>query len=145
MSFSTGIRIACLLALAVGVSVVRAEEPESKEAQRFVPSEVMAKGDRLAEKRVTVEGVLVNEGTNYFTDRRLVLKDTSDTTDGGLPVKPWVQMEATRGQEGQQMPGPVLSDYLGKKVVLQGVLKEVSLKGLGKTKILEVESAKILD
>ena len=40
---------------------------------------------------------------------------------------------------------PVLSDYLGRKVILRGTIKDDELRGFGKIKYLDVESASIVD
>jgi|SRR5262245_32779761 len=127
------------------VSSLAALHQEAKAAEVLRPSQIIANLDDFMQKRVTVRGMLVNEGTNYFTDRRLVLKDASGAVGNGLAVMAWVPAETAPGQNTQSGSASVLSDYLDKTVVMEGVIGEITQKGIGKTKGLRVESVKIAD
>jgi hypothetical protein len=114
-------------------------------AEILMPSQVVANFDGFMRKRVTVRGVLINEGTNYFTDRRLVLRDAHGTVGSALAVAAGVLTESAPGQATPRGSAPDLSDYLGQVVVMEGVIDEITRKGSSKTKGLRVISVKIAD
>lgn len=85
-----------------------------------------------------VAGTLANLGTNYFTDQRIVLRDADGRT---IPVRPWLPMEMPKGPPGAPKRGEVLSDYLGKSVVLEATLVRGDMPRLGVVDYLKVERA----
>ncbi|MDA9414094.1 hypothetical protein XH81_04355 [Bradyrhizobium sp. CCBAU 25360] len=84
---------------------------------------------------LVVEGVLENEGTNYFTNSRLVIEQPG--SDKSVVVRLRTPLEIQRPPSGQQSIPPTQADYLGKKVKIQGVLKEQFVRGLGRAVVLE--------
>jgi M6 family metalloprotease-like protein len=77
-----------------------------------------------AGKTVKVDGTLENAGKNYFTDRRLVLRQPEGT--GSVPVQwPGMAMDVARPPGAKSRPS-MLSDYLGKKVEVVGVLERLA-------------------
>jgi len=111
---------------------------------KVTPSELLAKKDELTNKPVLVQGTLSNSGTNYFTDLRVVLKDNTEASAGVL-VQPWLPIEAPLHQTDGKPPIAKLSDFLGKKVEIKGVLTDSVVKHVGPAKVLHVESARIID
>jgi hypothetical protein len=108
------------------------------------PSELLANKDQLTNQPVTVEGTLSNSGTNYFTDLRVILKDHKDSSEGVL-VQPWLPVEVPPNAKSGDTAAPTLSDYIGKKVVIKGVLTDGVVRKVGPTKVLRVDSARIVD
>ena len=77
-----------------------------------------------AGKTLKVDGTLENAGKNFFTDRRLVLRQLEGTDS--VPVQwPGMAMDVARPPGSKSRP-PMLSDYLGKKVAVVGVLEQVA-------------------
>jgi hypothetical protein len=113
-------------------------------SEKVTPSELLAKKDELTNKQVTVEGTLTNSGTNYFTDLRVLLKDNKDSQSGVL-VQPWLPVETPPRQTSRSSSTPTLSDFLGKKVEIRGVLTDSVVKHVGSSKVLRVESARTID
>ncbi len=100
---------------------------------------LLAEGDQVLGKPIRIEGVLENAGSNYFTDRQIVLR----AKDGArVPVQPWLPLTAAPG--GGSGGQPVLTNYLGKSVRLEAVLEEAPMKGLGVVRRLRVISAEAL-
>jgi hypothetical protein len=114
-------------------------------AEILTPSQVLANLDGFMRKRVTVRGVLVNEGTNYFTDRRLVLRDAHGSVGSTLAVTAGVQTESAPGKTTPRGSAADLSDYLDQVVVMEGVIDEITRKGGRKAKGLRVISVKVAD
>ena len=125
--------------------VANAQSANSDSSEKFRPSQVATNKGVLTGKEIRVEGVLLNEGTNYFTDRRLTVKDSAAAPEPGLPVKLQLPTEVPPGPSGEQTSPPVLSQYLGKKVVLDGILKEDFIRGFGRTTVLEVQRLRPVD
>lgn len=74
------------------------------------------------DRTVTVTGVLNNAGSNYFTDLRVVL---TDSTGAALAVRPWLPASVPPPRPGGPRPQPaVLSNYLGRTVRLTGCLRK---------------------
>ena len=96
---------------------------------------------KFAGKTVVVEGTLVNEGKNYFTDLRVVVQDDSGEK---IYVSPWVPTELPPGPPGQEATRPTLSQFLGKRVELTGTLEKRTLRSVGETHQLVVKEARIL-
>jgi hypothetical protein len=97
--------------------------------------------DKFAGKTVVVEGTLVNEGKNYFTDLRVAVQDDSGEK---IYVSPWLPTEVPPGPPGRESTRPTLSQFLGKRVELTGTLEKRTLRGVGETQQLVVKQARIL-
>jgi hypothetical protein len=105
---------------------------------------VKAIADRPADfagKLVLLEGTLVNEGKNYFTDLRVVLKDKEGNR---IHVRPWLPMEMPPGPPGMKGTRPTLSQYLNKQVELTGTVEKGALRALGEVHQVVVKQARIL-
>jgi hypothetical protein len=113
-------------------------------ADKVTPTELLAKQDQFTNKPVVVQGTLSNSGTNYFTDLRVILKDNTDAA-AGVIVQPWLPIETRQQQTDGTPPTAKLSDFLGKKVEIHGMLTDSVVKHVGPAKILRVESVRILD
>ena len=129
-----------VVALSVCLAAAANAQPAT---QKVTPTELLSKKTELANKPVTVEGFLTNAGTNFFTDRRVVLKDDKNARDGVL-VQPWLPAATPPPPPGAQSSTATLSDYLGRKVAITGVLKDGVVKNVGPTKVLHVQSVTIL-
>jgi hypothetical protein len=108
-----------------------------------VSVEALASGaGKYLGKTVTVSGSIENEGRNYFTDLRVVLKDEKGYK---IYVRPWLPVSLPPGPPGvkEKRPG-VLSDFLGKKVELSGVVRRGELGKAGEVTHLEVTRAAIV-
>jgi len=83
-----------------------------------------------AGKRVIVVGTLENVGTNFFTDRRIVLKDSSGVfVDAAMPAP----ISVAPGPIGSPPPSfPALSDFLGERIEFTGEVIEMDIRGVGK-------------
>jgi M6 family metalloprotease-like protein len=78
-----------------------------------------------AGKLLKVDGTLDNAGKNYFTDRRLVLRQAEG--GGSVPVQwPGLPLEVPRPPGASTSRPATLSDYLGQKVEVVGVLERVT-------------------
>ena len=122
----------------------RDRQQRQSTADKVTPTELLAKQDQLTNKPVVVQGILSNSGTNYFTDLRVILKDNTDAA-AGVIVQPWLPIETRQHQTDGSPPTAKLSDFLGKKVEIHGVLTDSVVKHVGPAKILRVESVRILD
>jgi hypothetical protein len=111
---------------------------------KVTPTELLEKKDELTNKPVTVEGTLSNSGKNFFTDLRVVLKDNKDAAAGVL-VQPWLPLEVPPGPAGAGPSTQTLADYLGKKVVINGALTDGVVKNVGATKVLRVDTVRVVD
>jgi hypothetical protein len=136
---------AMLLALLPGETATAQPANVSGPAGKITPSELLAKENQLTNQPVTVEGVLVNQGTNYFTDLKVVLKDGKDRSETGVRVQPWLPTELPPLPSGNRSSRPTLSDYLGKRIVVEGVLTDSAAENGGTAKILRVDKARIVE
>jgi hypothetical protein len=76
------------------------------------------------DRAMTLTGRLDNAGTNYFTDRRIVLFDANGVN--GLPVRGAAGVtEAMSAPREGAAPAAALSDYLGQQVEVTGRLQRV--------------------
>lgn len=129
-SFAVIILIFATSTLALGQTSGLAGSPRV-----LTPSQVIQDKDKLLNNNLVVEGVLENEGTNYFTNSRLVIKQPG--SDKSLVVRLRTPLETQRPPNDQQSAPPTQADYLGKKVKIQGVLKEQFVRGVGRAVVLE--------
>jgi hypothetical protein len=93
------------------------------------------------DKEAALTGTLENQGANYFTDLRVVLRDDEGNA---VAVKPWLPVSVPPGPKTGPRP-KTLSSYLGKKVDLQCTVRRGELRGAGTTYYLEVKQARTLD
>ena len=129
----------CALFCAALLLMGAAAPSSAAELPRLTPSQVLANPDAFAGKRIVVEGLLDNAGTNFFTDLRLVLKDVEGS--GALFVQPWLPLEAPPGPGAGPEP-ETLAAYLDKRVILQGIYQQDNIPRVGRTRVLVVESAR---
>jgi hypothetical protein len=134
--------IACAVLSLIG-SVAFAQNAGTPTPPSLTPSDVVQNQTKLLNKQLVVEGTLQNAGTNYFTNSRLVLKQ-SDSTDV-LVVKLRVPLEIPRPANDTQNSPATASDYLGKKVRIKGVLKEENVRGLGRVIVLESTAPTVIE
>ena len=98
--------------------------------------------DRYIKRTVRVVGRLQNEGKNYFTDLRIVLKDEQGNS---VYVRPWLPAEVPPSPPGIAGPRPqLLSQFLGKEVELTAVVEWGILKNRGLVHLLNVKSARVI-
>ena len=88
-------------------------------------------------------GRLVNAGTNYFTDRRIVLVDVN--SDTSIAVRAWLPLESYPAQDPNVPQPPTMAQFLDKNVELIVTPTMTPVKGLGIVPVLEVHAARILD
>jgi hypothetical protein len=115
--------------------LVSAQTAAEQTLPKLSPTEVLQNKDKLLNNPIVVEGVLENKGTNFFTNSQLVIKQTG--ADDFLIVRMRVPLETIRPPNDIQAVPTTKSDVLGKKVKLQGVLREETVKGVGRTLVLE--------
>jgi len=129
--------------LAAGIVLCQSDEPVEEPPPAVALEELAAHPQDYAKKPIRVEGLLENEGKNYFTDLRLVLKDEEDHF---VYVRPWLPAELPAMPPGATRERPeTLSRYLGKKVELTAVLDRGTLRGVGDVFCLVVRSAKVVE
>lgn len=87
----------------------------------------------------SVTGTLQNEGTNYFTDLRVVLKDAEGHA---IAVKPWLPAALPPGPKAGAPRPPTLAQFLGKTVTLRATVRRGEIKGAAKPFYLEVKEAR---
>ena len=108
------------------------------------PSEA-ASGSVVRGEEVVVEGVLTNEGTNYFTDRKLVVKGEGEA-GGAIAVTAPVPLETAGAAATTAAAAPQdLSDILGKKVLVRGRVHKEMQKGTGLTDVLVIEEFEVVE
>jgi hypothetical protein len=110
------------------------------------PAELTRKSKAgLPEGEVQVRGILVNKGSNYFTDQQFVLRDPD--TGAEIYVQPWLPLQVLRvpGRDYSGSGSPaVQSDFLNKEVILKGHFSKAQLRNLGTVTALSVEEARIV-
>jgi len=133
------------LTAAILASVCAAAPTEQdRQAEPVVSVEALATSpDQYLGKTVRVKGILENEGTNYFTDMRLVLKDQEGNF---VHVRPWLPLETPPAPPNAPEPKPeTLSRFLGETVDLVATLDRDTVRRVGEVYLLVVKSAKIVD
>jgi M6 family metalloprotease-like protein len=132
-------------AITLDVFTSRTTCPERIAQAAVSPAEV-AKRATIAGQEVVVEGILTNEGTNFFTDRRLVVTGEG-STGGKIMVTAPAPLEIRRPPVGSRSAHEpqTLPDILGKKVIVRGRMQRELLKGEGLTDVLVIEELKIAE
>jgi M6 family metalloprotease-like protein len=127
-------------AVTLDIFVSRTTCPGSLEPVAVSPAEVAA-ADIAVGKEIVVEGILSNKGTNYFTDRQLVI---SGEGGGELAVSAPAPLSTAQSGTGTGTPEN-LSDLLDKKVLLRGRLERELRKGEGLTEVFVVEEYQVAE
>ena len=105
-------------------------------------STVASNPERFVGRSLTLRGTLSNNGKNYFTDLIVVLTDDKD--ESFVYIQPWLPTSVPPSLPGTA-PRDTLSNYLDKKVELEGTLRFGEVKKVGDAHYLEVTSARILE
>src|SRR5262245_34575674 len=97
-------------------------------------------------KTLRVTGTLENQGSNYFTDLRVALRDA---LGNAIRVRPWLPTSLPPGPSrpggGTKAP-PTLSQFLGKKVELTSEVNQGQLPPRDeKVYFLQVKSARVVE
>ena len=118
-------------------------QPPTAEAQPKAVSlaDVAAKPELYVEQTILLRGKLMNAGTNYFKDRRIVLTDEKGHT---IEVRPWLPI-ARPAPSSQTRTGATLAEFLDRQVELVGSLTPRTEPTRQNEFIFSVKSAKILD
>lgn len=83
--------------------------------------ELLRDPERFADVPVELQGTLHNRGTDYFRDLRPMLLSQEGAE---IAVTPWLPLEVPVPRPGSNPPRPALmSDFLGRDVVLEGTLQ----------------------
>jgi len=140
-----GARLAALFGAGILASVCAAAPTvQDRQPEPLVSVEALASSpEQYLGKTVRVKGTLENEGTNYFTDMRLVLKDA-----GGhfVHVRPWLPFETPPAPPNAPGRRPeTLSRFLGKTVELVATVERDTVKRVGEVYLLVVKSAKVVE
>jgi hypothetical protein len=136
-------RIACVLAV-TGVAETGCAEPPpaTSAAARPTIGAITQSPAAWVDRDATVTGRLANQGANYFTDLRVVLKDDAGHA---LAVKPWLPIALPPAPPGSGGTRPrTLAQFLGRKVELEATLRHGFL-GETETYYLEVKRARTVD
>ena len=93
-------------------------------------------------RNVAVTGWLENQGKNYFTDLRIVLRDAEGNL---IRVRPWLPLSLPPRPVGGEGKAPAtLSEFLGKHVELTAVVEKGDLGRTSGVFFLNVKAAKVL-
>jgi M6 family metalloprotease-like protein len=114
-------------------------------APAAVAPAAVAQQQVLPGQEVVVQGILTNKGTNFFTDRRLVISGENGA-GGELTVSAPVPLTTSPQPSAAAAPADQptnLSDLLNKKVFLRGEIQRQMQKGQGPTDVLVVKEFKL--
>jgi hypothetical protein len=137
-------KIGLMLAVGGVAGIGCAETPATAPAARPTVGAIAQSPAAWVDKEATLTGRLANQGANYFTDLRVVLKDDSGHV---LAVKPWLPTAlppAPPGAGGGATRPRTLAQFLGRKVELEATVRYGSLNE-GDTYYLEVKQARTVD
>lgn len=134
-----------LAALFIGAiaTLACAGQTPPDEAVLVSVAELIERAGERTDLRFTVVGRLVNAGTNYFTDRRIVLVDVD--SDTSIAVRAWLPLESYPAQDSNAPQPPTMAQFLDKNVELIVTPTKAPVKGMGIVPVLEVHAARILD
>jgi hypothetical protein len=105
---------------------------------------VSARPEDYVGKSLRVTGTLENEGSNYFTDLRVVLRDAQGNA---IRVRPWLPtaLPPAPSRPGTKAPA-TLSQFLGKKVELTSEVSRGTLPPKEEqVYFLQVKSARVVE
>jgi len=124
-------------------AAVDPQQPPTVETQPKTVSiaDVAAKPAMYVEQTILLRGKLMNAGTNYFKDRRIVLTDEKGHT---IEVRPWLPISRP-APSSQTQTGATLAEFLDRQVELVGSLAPRTEPTRQNEFIFSVKSAKILD
>jgi hypothetical protein len=121
---------------------IEAQAPAAETQPKAVSlADAAARPQMYAEQTILLRGKLVNAGTNYFTDRRIVLTDDKGNS---VDVLPWLPLSRP-GPSAQTRSGTTLAEFLDRQVELVGSLTPRTEPTRKNEFIFNVKSAKILD
>lgn len=108
------------------------------EAAAISPQQAIS--DKLRGEELLIEGVLTNQGSNYFSDRKLVVTGQGGADSGGeIIVTLPAPLEMAAPSNGNVPDANTLSGLLNKNVILRGKLERKLQKGLGLTDVFVVD------
>lgn len=134
--------LATLLIGAIAALACAGRAP-SDEAVLVSVAELIERAGEGTNQRFRVVGKLVNAGTNYFTDRRIVLVDVD--SDTSIAVRVWLPLESYPAQDPNVPQPPTMAQFLDKNVELIVTPTKSPVKGMGIVPVLVVHAARILD
>lgn len=91
-------------------------------------TEVLSNQNPVENSTVIVRGEVANIGTSYETNQRFVLKDGASFVD----IETWLPLSVAPGMNQPR----VMSDVLGKTVVVRAVYKLRAVRGAGAVGVL---------
>jgi hypothetical protein len=117
----------------------------SEGPQTVTVATVSSRPEDYVGKTFRITGTLDNQGSNYFTDLRVVLRDAQGNA---IRVRPWLPASLPPGPSrptGTKTPA-TLSQFLGKKVELTSEVAQGQLPPRDeKIYFLDVKSAKVVE
>jgi hypothetical protein len=120
----------------------RAEPAAAQSGPKAVAlSDLVAKPENYRDQQVRVQGRLENAGTNYFKDRRIILRDGSGRS---IDVRPWLPLSRP-APSAQTEAGSTLAEFLDRQVELVGKLTMRKEPKRENEYLFEVTSAKVLE
>ena len=135
--------LAALFIGAIAALACAGQTQPPDEAALVSVTELIERAGERTDQRFTVVGRLVNAGTNYFTDRRIVLVDVD--SDTSIAVRAWLPLESYPAQDPNAPQPPTMAQFLDKNVELIVTPTKAPVKGIGIVPMLEVHAARILD
>ncbi|MBI1787855.1 MAG: hypothetical protein HYR60_09940 [Acidobacteria bacterium] len=115
---------------------------DSKPPVRASVKSIAANPTKYLKTAVKLTGRLENEGKNYFSDLRVVLKDAQGNR---LYIRPWLPVELPPPPPGSPAhKRPTLAEFLGKDVEITAIVDRGPLRSVGEVYLLEVKSAKVV-
>jgi hypothetical protein len=113
--------------------------------QTVTVATVASRPEDYVGKTFRITGTLENQGSNYFTDLRVVLRDAQGNA---IRVRPWLPASLPPGPSrppGSKTPA-TLSQFLGKKVELTSEVAQGQLPPRDeKVYFLDVKSARVVE
>jgi hypothetical protein len=129
---------------ALACSQERPPATPSDGPQTVSVASVSARPEDYLGKTFRVTGTLENQGSNYFTDLRVALRDAQGNT---MRVRPWLPTSVPPGPSRPGAKSPAtLSQFLGKKVELTAEVARGPLPPKEEqVYFLQVKSARVVD
>ena len=135
--------LATLSLLTLASSSLMCAQPQGPRPAVVSVRELAAEPQKFLGRSIRVSGTLENEGKNYFTDLRVVIKDKEGRK---IHVRPWLPMSLPPrppSAEGTGKQPVLLSHYLGKEIELTAVIRKGPLRHAGDVYHLEVSEARV--
>ncbi|MCH7727224.1 MAG: hypothetical protein IH991_12205 [Planctomycetes bacterium] len=134
--------LAALLIGTIAASACADQTPQG-EVVLVAVADLIERAEDGTDQRFMVVGRLVNVGTNYFTDRRIILVDAD--SDTSIDVRAWLPLESYLAQDSNVPKPPTMAQFLNKNVELIVTSTKTPVKGIGIVPVLEVHAARILN